>query len=649
MTRELRTTDLLVGLGAGTWTVRWPGVGITAGPCSARVLLDGRLHDTAVGEGAWRVETGPGFGRPGAWARWRPKGNGPALHLHVPADGDTVVVQVVVRTATDARLDRLVPITGSVDLGGDVETAVRLVEGYDSWSYAGVRAATAPGRSWWRAAFVRAGDRGALAVHALDAARFATVVESAAGADAVQVAVDCGAAPAVELAPGSWGYEVLAPPALDLPVAAGTPVRSPPIAVAAGTDPFALLEQGAELAGVTSGRRRWTGAPIGGWESWYHYGLFVEPAEILANARLLRARFGDRPGFDMVQVDDGWQLTYGAWWPNDRFPADLATLVDALHDLGCRAGLWLAPFMVQPGAPGVATDHPDWLVRDVDGAPVLDRHGRAAIDGSRADVLEWMRDLGAQVRAWGFEMVKLDFLYLGATGGARADAGVTGTEALRRGLRAFVDGLGDGVYVLGCGAPLLPLVGLCHGNRVGHDLGVPVRLREYGNPLAHDWTGFHGIRPQARNVAARWALHRRWFECDPDVVMAWGSEEPAAAGGFALEESRTLATLAALCGGPYLLADDLGALRPAEREVVEDRALLDLAHGDGFRPLDLFDHADDPPLEEFFDQPAHVPSRWQTAGAGTAVEAHFDFDDADRADVPAHGVRLVRPDAPRGG
>ena len=286
--------------------MRWPALGITAGPFAARVLLDGDLHDTAAGDGGWKVETGAGFGRPGAWARWRPRSDGPALHLHVPADGDTVVAEAVARSAADARLDRLVPLAGPVDLGADVATAVRLVEGYDSWSYAGVRAAATPGRSWWRAAFVRA-DGAALAVHALDAARFATVVESAASAGELRIAVDCGAAPAVELAPGSWGYEVLAPPALDLPVAARTDVRSPAIALSAGADAFALVERGAELAGVTSARRRWTGAPIGGWESWYHYGLFVEPDDIVANARLLRERYDDRPDFDMVQIDDGWQ------------------------------------------------------------------------------------------------------------------------------------------------------------------------------------------------------------------------------------------------------------------------------------------------------------------------------------------------------
>ena len=33
------------------------------------------------------------------------------------------------------------------------------------------------------------------------------------------------------------------------------------------------------------------------------------------------------PRFDLVQIDDGWQQTYGAWWSNERWPADLGTVV----------------------------------------------------------------------------------------------------------------------------------------------------------------------------------------------------------------------------------------------------------------------------------------------------------------------------------
>jgi alpha-galactosidase len=640
VTRSVRTGDIEVELGAGTWTVRWPATGIVAGPFEAVVELGSGPRSSAGSVGRWQVEPGPGFGRAGVRARWLPGNGGPAMSLHLPADGAIVVSEVAFTSQGHDHLERLVPVRGAIDLGA-VADVRRLVDGYDSWSYAGVRAAAERGASWWRTAFVRGDGRGAFALSALDAIRFATTITSRASASAIEVEVRCGATPEVAPVAGTWGYALHAPEPLRLPLRPGVAVRSPAVALGAGADAFAVIEETAELAGVVSDRRRWDGPPIAGWESWYHYGLFVEPDEILENARLLRERFAHVHGFDLVQIDDGWQVTYGDWRPNDRFPRDLTNLTGRLRGLGCRTGLWLAPFMVQPGAPGVARDHPEWMLHDAGGAPIVDRHGRYAIDALNAGAQEWLHDLGAQVRAWDVDMVKLDFLYLGAVEAERADPHGTGTQALRTGLRAFLDGLGDEVYVLACGAPTLPVVGLVHANRVGHDVAVPVRLREYGHPLDEGWTGFHGVRPQARNVAARWALHRRWFECDPDVVMAWGSGAPASDGGYPSDDARALATIAALCGGPFLLADDLAALAANERAVLEDESILELAHGPGFRPVDLFDRVDVEP-EHFFSQGAPA-SVWRAEGeAGGGVTANFNFSDEPSSGLPPHGVGVVR-------
>jgi alpha-galactosidase len=640
MTRTLRTDAVAIDLGAGTWSARWPALGVQVGPFVARVHLDGRPLDSGT-EGAWNVQAGDGYGRAGVWARWTPAREGPDLALHVPTADEAVVVQIGYRGVSDERLNELVPLAGAADLGGPLTGAVRLVNGYDSWSYAGVRAADDPGLSWWNAAFVRADQGAAVAVQALDATTFATRIASRVEDARLMIEVASGAIPPLRPVDGSWGYEVLSPPGLGLPVPEGVEERSPAIALAASRDPFAVVEELSALAGATGAARHWGGAPVTGWESWYHYGLLVDREQLIANAGLLRERFRDRPGFDLVQLDDGWQVTYGAWWPNDRFPADLTELTGEVRALGCRPGLWLAPFMVQPGAPGVASDHSEWMIRDDEGEPVADRYGRWSLDASNPEVCEWLRDLGAQVRAWRFEMVKLDFLYLGAVVGGRYDARVTGTDALRRGLRAMVDGLGEDVYVLGCGAPLLPVVGLCHGNRVGHDLAVPVALREFGQPLRSRWTGFQGVRPQARNVASRWALHRRWFDCDPDVVMAWGSTLPRAEGGYSPDESRTLATMAALCGGPFFLADDLVTLTDDERAVLEDPRILDLTWGDGFRPVDLFDHADAPTTEQFFDQPAACASVWVAERSGHRVAARFNWTDDPVDGLPPHSARLT--------
>jgi len=648
-----------VELERGTFTLRWPVLGVTLGPCVATATRAGSEHRS--GDGTWALEASDGFGRAGTWARWRAPSNDRAadlsVELHVPSYGPAVIVTATF-TATNgpATVDRVTPLSGTTDLA-----ATRaLLDGYDSWAYSGVRGRE-PVASWWDTVLVARDGRG-LAFHALDAQRLATRIVHDDGS----VRVECGATPPLTPVAGTWGYLVGDPPTLDLPLATGETLRSEPVAVAAGRDPLELAEDLASLAAACLSARRWSGAEPRGWESWYHYGLFVTADDVLANARVLRERYAARPDLDLVQIDDGWQRTYGAWWPNERFPDDLGTLVAELRGLGCRAGLWLAPFRVQPDAPGLATDHPDWCLRDADGELVREPRANAwALDASHPDAREWLRELGAQVREWGFEMVKVDFCYLGALAGVRHDRRVTGIEALRRGFGALVEGLGDGVYVLGCGMPVLPAVGICHANRVGHDLAMPRALHEVGHPLDEAWTGFAGVRAQARNVAARFAQATRWYDADPEVVMAWGADgaDPA---GYSLEEARTLATMVAVTGGPYLLADDLAALTDMERAVVEHPALLELIGRAPFRPFDLFDRADaDDVTQHAFAPSTAIPRVWATTRDGARVVACFNWSDepehvptptgmqeaielwtgtraGPELEIPPHGVRVVR-------
>lgn len=389
-----------------------------------------------------------------------------------------------------------------------------------------------------------------------------------------------------------------------------------------------------------------------GWESWYHYGLFVGADDVLANARALRARYHDADDFDLVQIDDGWQQTYGAWWPNDRFPNDLGLLVDELGGLGCRTGLWVAPFRVQPDAPGLATDHPEWMLHDVDGRRIVaGRQDSWVLDASNPDARAWISELGRAIRAWGFHMVKVDFCYLGALQGRRHDPQMTGIEAMRAGLQALADGLGDDIYLLGCGLPVLPAVGICHGNRVGHDLAMPRAHQTLGHPVDDGWTGFMGVRAGARNLAARWAHGGRWYEADVDVVMAWGADGTDRA-GFGVEEARVLATIAALSGGPFLLADDLDALTAVERAVVEHPGLLALVGARSLRPVDLFEAFDPATVPSHaFSQGPGIPCRWTAEVRDRRVLALFNWGDepAVAALTPAHrGTAELWTGAPGG-
>ena len=623
MTQNLRTDDLEILLGDdGTWRAAWTRADVVLDGGATRIDLTTRDLTSRSSEGNWQLD--------GLRARWDPLADGPWIELEL--DTDTVTVQTGYRARADELVGLLTPIVAATEL----VPLGRLVDGYDSWTYSGVVAGDRDGDSWWNTALVDAHGR-ALAVQALGAERFATRI----AIDEDLLIVECGGTPPLKFVPDTWGYEVLEPAPLALPLAAGEEVRSERIALAAGTDAVALVDRLAARAGAAGAARRWNGPPIAGWESWYHYGHAIDAEAFLTNARLLRERFGGRADFDVAQLDDGWQIAHGAWTPNNRFPADLGTLTSELHGMGARAGLWLAPFMITPDAPGVATDHRDWCLTHSSGHTLRDRHGLWGLDASHPDALAWLRELGAQVRAWGFDMVKLDFLYLGAQEAIRRDLSVTGTEALRRGLRAFVDGLGDDIYVLGCGMPMLPALGICHGNRIGPDLATPVTHRELGpQPLTHDWSGWHGVAVQARNVAARFAL-RHWFDCDPDVVLAWGSDG-ATPHGYSPEESRTLAVLAALSGGPFFLADDLHALAATERAVLEDPEILDLLGGDGFVPTDLFAAPERPDPEHAFALATGVPTRWVARRGDGDVTATFNWSDRPTGGIPAHGVRVER-------
>lgn len=630
MTRTLRNESIELELGNGEWTARWTSCGVVLGPCHAEV--EGRAPEADRRTGAWRVETT----RTGARARWTDADGAAWLELRLPAEGNTFDVQSGYQPASAVEVRSLVPLIGHVNPAPERQ----LVNGYDSWSYSGVRADAEATDSYWSTTFTT--DAGALAIQALTSDRYVTGITRTDD----HVVVRSEGAPTHHLVDGSWGHENVGFSATRL-VAAGEEVVSEPIAIGAGPDPLAVTEQVAALLP----RRAWFGPPALGWESWYHYAIAIDPESLLENARLLRERFGGRPGFDLLQIDDGWQQTYGAWWPRAPFPDDLGELVEQIHRLDLRCGLWLAPFMVVPRAIGLGDEHPDWCTRDEEtGENLVDRHDRWALDASNPAVVDYLRDLGTQVRSWGVDMVKLDFLYQGAQEGRRHNPRVTGTEALRRGLGTFVDQLGEAVYALGCGAPMLPMVGICHANRIGHDLAVPVIAREFGQPLSEGWTGWKGIKAQARQAATRWATHGRWFHNDPEIVMAWGSDGRGGDDGYSIEEAHTQAVVAALVGGPFLLADQLSTLLPDEWAVLEDPQVLDLAWDErGFRPLDLFEHADTD-RQYAYAQPDDLPSVWVAERGMGRVVALFNWTDeaASRTapdgttlEIPPHGARVL--------
>jgi alpha-galactosidase len=266
----------------------------------------------------------------------------------------------------------------------------------------------------------------------------------------------------------------------------------------------------AARAGVAPGSLR----PVPpAWCSWYQYYSSVTEADI---ARNLTAMDDLALDVGVVQIDDGYQAAPGDWViPSGRF-ASLPGLVRRIRDAGRRAGIWIAPALVGRGSELYARN-PGWVVRDeATGDPVFAgnvvRQECTALDLTHPGAAGYLAGVLEQMRAWGIDYFKIDFAYAGACEGLRYDD-VSGVAAYRAGLRLIRDAVGPDAVLLGCGAPILPSVGLVDAMRVGPDIAASY---EPPSGLASEPSG----RNAARNVVARaWQQGRFWVN-DPDCLMA---------------------------------------------------------------------------------------------------------------------------------
>jgi len=266
-----------------------------------------------------------------------------------------------------------------------------------------------------------------------------------------------------------------------------------------------------ELLEKKFGKGRFERAPRV-WCSWYSlYGWINEPV-------ILKALddFGDMP-FDVFQLDDGWQLAYGDWEANGKFPSGMRALAEKISATGRTPGLWLAPLMVSPHSQ-LAKDHPGWLLRDDAGMPIqagITWSGNPyALDSSHPEVLEWLDRLIRKVRAWGSSYLKLDFLYIGALPGKRC-RDIPRETAYRNAMQVIREAAGD-AYILACGAPIIPSLGLCDGLRIGPDVS-PFWLNK---PLSI-W--LNNPNDTSTQNSIRTGIQRLWLSplvnVDPDVLF----------------------------------------------------------------------------------------------------------------------------------
>lgn len=295
--------------------------------------------------------------------------------------------------------------------------------------------------------------------------------------------------------------------------------------------------------------------PLAGYTSWYNRYEAIKEQDVrndLAGCRELL-----QPG-DLFQIDDGWEPSVGDWLERDeqKFPGGMKALSDEIHQSGFLSGLWLAPFACTEQS-ALYRQHPDWLLK-MDGKPWKaggNWGGFYALDMDVPGVQDYLKRVFDRVlNVWGYDLVKLDFLYAAAPFGSenesRAGRMIRAMELLRS--------LCGDKKILGCGVPLMSAFGLVDYCRIGCDVSLRWDDSWYMRL-------FHRERISTKhsldNTIYRRQLGGRAFGNDPDVFFL--REENCR---LTLEQKNRLAQTNAQYGQVLLISDDPSSYTPGMKE-----------------------------------------------------------------------------------
>lgn len=254
--------------------------------------------------------------------------------------------------------------------------------------------------------------------------------------------------------------------------------------------------------------------PMNGYTSWYNHYQNISEEVILDNLESM-ASSGEK--FDIFQIDDGFQVAVGDWLKIDKakFPRGMKVIVDEIKRKSMIPGLWLAPFACDFNST-IIKEHPEWILKNEDGSYVTggcNWDGFYALDIYNEELRSYLRNVfDVVLNVWGFELVKLDFLYATAitprNNKSRGEIMCDAMDFLR-------ECVGDKL-ILGCGVPLGPAFGKVDFCRIGCDIGLDWDDKWYMRLL-------HRERVSTKNAIissiGRRQLNGRAFLNDPDVFL----------------------------------------------------------------------------------------------------------------------------------
>lgn len=300
---------------------------------------------------------------------------------------------------------------------------------------------------------------------------------------------------------------------------------------------------------------------LSGYTSWYNYFQKIDENIILRDLNGLDCA---KDEVSIFQIDDGYESFVGDWLTPDpkKFPNGMKQIADAVHEKGYLAGIWLAPFNAQRVSV-LAKEHPDWLIKDEKGRSVIGCPGWGGayiLDFYKPEVQEYIRNFfDVILNDWGFDMVKLDFLYSEAmtprNGKSRGQIMCEAMDFLR-------ECVGEDKLILGCGVPLGPSFGIVDACRISCDVDLKYTGKIYNKLQVN--LEIPSAQNAINNTILRRHLNGRVFCNDPDVFFLRDNNLK-----FTFEQKLLLAKVNNICGNILFVSDNAGDYADRETELVK--------------------------------------------------------------------------------
>ncbi|MFO7795109.1 MAG: glycoside hydrolase family 36 protein [Promethearchaeati archaeon] len=319
--------------------------------------------------------------------------------------------------------------------------------------------------------------------------------------------------------------------------------------------------------------------PIG-WCSWYYYFTDISEEEMIKNFEIFKKNKDTFP-IDFIQLDDGYFTKIGDYKEiNDKFPHGLSWLFKKLKRAGFKGGLWTAPFLAEKDSNLLQT-HKDWFLTKKGKDKLLKIHfnwGKFeyGLDLSKKEVLDYLKeDFKNFLYALEdpsktddsiVDYFKIDFLHAATPYDADyKDKSLTRAQRYYNGIKAIRDGITNDSYLLGCGAPLGPCVGLVDAMRIGTDTAPKWKNLDWiGDKLGFSLSS---LKRALINVLYRSYMHTYFWINDPDCLMIRRNDTD-----LNLNEIQLQLTLFGLSGGQILISDDMTKL--SEEEIKNAKLVL---------------------------------------------------------------------------